>query len=259
MQAAVRKAVIPAAGAGARLYPWSKSLPKEMLPLRRRPLIEWVLEEIAGAGIEEALIIISRDKSCIRDYFETPDPSDPRGPAAFRAVASLRNRMKISWGYQDDPPGLGSAVWQSKGFVGEEPFALCLADNASLGHPTALEGLLATGTCPAVALTRRIQEHVDVYPPARFDAKTGLVTGIGDVAEGVEAEQYRPAGRLVVGPEVFRYLEDTRSETEWGEREALGRYWSAHPAPGIVVDSLRHLGSWPEYEEALMRSMEVGR
>jgi UTP--glucose-1-phosphate uridylyltransferase len=127
------KAVLPAAGWGTRFLPISKAVPKEMLPLGAKPVIHYVAEEAAAAGISDVLIIINSTKEAIRRYFE-PDPvfesvlekaGKTEALAAFRSPAALARFRFI---YQPEMKGLGDAVLMARDFVGDEPFAVMLAD-----------------------------------------------------------------------------------------------------------------------------------
>ena len=132
------KAVLPAAGWGTRFLPISKAVPKEMLPLGAKPVIHYVAEEAAAAGCTDILIIINQSKESIRRYFE-PDPFfesilEKAGKhaelAEFRKPASLARFQFI---YQPEMRGLGDAVLLAKEFVGDDPFAVLLADTVITG------------------------------------------------------------------------------------------------------------------------------
>ena len=135
MHKPVRKAVFPVAGLGTRFLPATKAMPKEMLPIVDKPLIQYAVEEAKAAGIEEFFFVTSRGKSAIDDHFDR----------AFELEATLRERGKmdlleeleahlpepgqISYTRQQTPLGLGHAVWCARSLVGDEPFAVLLADD----------------------------------------------------------------------------------------------------------------------------------
>lgn len=132
------KAVLPAAGWGTRFLPISKAVPKEMLPVGAKPVIQHVVEEAVAAGCTEILIVISQTKECVRRYFE-PDPVfesilERAGKLAelaeFRQPASL---AKFHFVVQPEMRGLGDAVLMARDFVGDEPFAVLLADTIVAG------------------------------------------------------------------------------------------------------------------------------
>ncbi len=118
----VKKAVIPAAGIGRRLYPFTKVLPKEMLPLLNKPLIHYVVEEAVAAGIDDILIVVSRNKEALIDYFDKP----PQG--LDDNVLDILEKVTIYYVRQREPKGLGDAVLYAKKHVGGEPFAVLLGD-----------------------------------------------------------------------------------------------------------------------------------
>ena len=129
----VRKAVLPAAGFGTRFLPFTRAVPKEMIPLVDKPVIQYVVEEAAAAGIEEILIITSSGKNAIQDHFNPVPDLEARLAAngkqqlldELRAIDSLAD---IHYIYQQQLNGLGDAVLRAKSFVGDEPFAVLLAD-----------------------------------------------------------------------------------------------------------------------------------
>src|SRR5260221_12594175 len=135
MQKRVRKAVFPVAGFGARILPATKAMPKEMLPVVDKPLIQYAIEEAKAAGIDEFYFVTGRAKSAIEDHFDV----------AFELEATLRERGRtelldelraslpaagdIAFTRQQRPLGLGHAVWCARHLVGDEPFAVLLVDD----------------------------------------------------------------------------------------------------------------------------------
>ena len=125
----VRKAIIPAAGLGTRLLPNTKSIPKEMLPLVDKPVLQYIVEEAVAAGVEQILIITNRGKSPIEDYFDyAPDLEErllkdgkEKEARTIRAVADMADVLFLR---QKETKGLGHAVWRAKSFVGDEPFII---------------------------------------------------------------------------------------------------------------------------------------
>ena len=137
----VRKAIIPAAGLGTRLLPNTKSIPKEMLPLVDKPVLQYIVEEAVAAGVEEILIITNRGKSPIEDYFDyAPDLearllSDGKEKEA-RTVREVADMADVYFLRQKETKGLGHAIWRAKSFVGDEPFGILLGDAvAVIGFP----------------------------------------------------------------------------------------------------------------------------
>lgn len=130
----IRKAVFPAAGLGTRFLPATKSSPKEMLPLVDKPLIQYSVEEAVASGIESILIITGRDKTAIENHFdisfELEQVLKERGKTEmFELVRNVSELAKITYTRQKQALGLGHAILQAKDFVGDEPFAVLLADD----------------------------------------------------------------------------------------------------------------------------------
>ena len=125
----VRKAIIPAAGLGTRLLPNTKSIPKEMLPLVDKPVLQYIVEEAVSAGVEEILVITNRGKNPIEDYFDyAPDlearlMQDGKVKDA-ETVHNVADMADVFFLRQKETKGLGHAVWRAKSFVGNEPFAI---------------------------------------------------------------------------------------------------------------------------------------
>src|SRR3954463_15678182 len=143
----VRKAIFPVAGLGTRLLPATKTMPKEMLTIVDRPLIQYAVDEARAAGIEEMIFVTGRGKSTLVDYFDT----------AFELEATLRGKGKsldalapsraqigeIVPVRQQQPLGLGHAVWCAREIVGDEPFAVILPDDLMVGTPGCLAQMVA--------------------------------------------------------------------------------------------------------------------
>ena len=130
----VRKAVIPAAGLGTRLLPNTKSIPKEMLPLVDKPVIQYIVEEAVAAGVEQILIITNRGKTSIEDYFDYAPDLEERLIADgkkkdARIVHDVADMADVVFMRQKETKGLGHAVWRARSFVGDEPFAVLLGDD----------------------------------------------------------------------------------------------------------------------------------
>ena len=144
----VRKAVIPAAGLGTRFLPITKSVPKELLPILDRPMLQYVVEEAAEAGIEEVIIVTARGKESIAAYFQ-PRPELEERLAATGATDLLEmmeyvsGLAKVSFVIQEEPLGLGHAVLMAKEAVGDEPFVVILPDDIIDHRPGVIAQMLA--------------------------------------------------------------------------------------------------------------------
>ena len=218
----VRKAIIPAAGLGTRLLPNTKSIPKEMLPLVDKPVIQYIVEEAVSAGIEEILIITNRGKSPIEDYFDySPDLEerlikDGKKDEAdtVRAVADMADVFFLR---QKETKGLGHAIWRAKSFVGDEPFAILLGDDIMLSEKPVLKQLVEAAeehSCSAIAVREVPDELIVKYSSVKLEEKlSDRVFRIGDMNEKPTLEEkfsnYAILGRYVLTPAIFDILAHT--------------------------------------------------
>ena len=218
----VRKASIPAAGLGTRLLPNTKSIPKEMLPLVDKPVIQYIVEEAVSAGIEEILIITNRGKSPIEDYFDySPDLEerlirDGKQDEAntVRAVADMADVFFLR---QKETKGLGHAIWRAKSFVGDEPFAILLGDDIMLSEKPVLKQLVEAAeenSCSAIAVREVPDELIVKYSSVKLEEKlSDRVFRIGDMNEKPTLEEkfsnYAILGRYVLTPAIFDILAHT--------------------------------------------------
>ena len=218
----VRKAIIPAAGLGTRLLPNTKSIPKEMLPLVDKPVIQYIVEEAVSAGIEEILIITNRGKSPIEDYFDyAPDLEDrlirdgKKDEAdTVRAVADMADVFFLR---QKETKGLGHAIWRAKTFVGNEPFAILLGDDIMLSEKPVLKQLVEAAeehSCSAIAVREVPDELIVKYSSVKLEEQLSeRVFRIGDMNEKPTLEEkfsnYAILGRYVLTPAIFDILAHT--------------------------------------------------
>jgi len=145
----VTKAIIPAAGYGTRMLPITKAIPKEMLPIGNKPVIHYVVEEAARAGITDILIVVSRGKEAIIQYFDRDPELEHRLEAKgnYELIEELRaisEMARIHCIRQPEMKGLGDAVLQGRAFVGNDPFALLLGDTIIESDPHLMSELIHT-------------------------------------------------------------------------------------------------------------------
>jgi UTP--glucose-1-phosphate uridylyltransferase len=224
MSKRVRKAVFPAAGLGTRFLPATKAVPKEMLALVDKPIIQYGVEEAIASGIEHIVIVTGRGKSTMEDHFDLSPELDAtlerRGKhellALSRAVAKL---ARISYVRQKEPLGLGHAVLCAKDLVGDEPFAVILPDDVIDADPPCLKqmidvfnekggSVLATQTVegPAISAYGVLAGEPDAANPRIFNC-TGMVE-----KPRLEDAPTKQAiiGRYILTPRVFELLEGTQ-------------------------------------------------
>ncbi len=218
----VRKAIIPAAGLGTRLLPNTKSIPKEMLPLVDKPVIQYIVEEAVSAGIEKILIVTNRGKSPIEDYFDyAPDLEERliadgklRDAQIVREVADMADVYFVR---QKETKGLGHAIWRAKSFINEEPFAVLLGDDIMLSETPVLRQLVTAAEqneCSAVAVRQVPDELITKYSSVKLEEKLSeRVYRISDMNEKPTLEEklsdYAILGRYVLTPAIFDILENT--------------------------------------------------
>lgn len=218
----VRKAVILAAGFGTRVLPASKAIPKEMLNIVDKPAIQYIVEEMAGAGITNILIVDSRGKSAIADHFDR----SPELEAALTAksntemletVQAISALADISFMRQHEMRGTGNAVLSTRRFVGDEPFVVAYADDVIIGDDPAtaqiVRAFLETGK-GAVAMKEVPTELVMKYSSLSVKSIHDNVYAIDDMIEKPKAEEiisnFSILGRCVLPPSIFDILENTK-------------------------------------------------
>ncbi|MFI5003241.1 MAG: UTP--glucose-1-phosphate uridylyltransferase, partial [Reyranellales bacterium] len=145
----VRKAVLPVAGLGTRFLPATKAMPKEMLTVVDRPLIQYAVEECMAAGIEEFVFVTGRNKHALEDHFDiayelelTLEKRNKKSELKQTRDASIAPGNAI-FTRQQAPLGLGHAVWCARHWIGREPFAVLLPDELTIGSPTCTAQLVA--------------------------------------------------------------------------------------------------------------------
>ncbi len=148
----VRKAVFPVGGLGTRFLPATKALPKEMLPIVDKPLIQYAVEEAAAAGVEEFIFVTGRGKAAIEDHFdhsyELEDLLSSRDKRSELDAlrAAIPDAGQVAYTRQQEPLGLGHAVWCARNLVGDEPFAVLLADDLILADTPCLKQMVDAAT-----------------------------------------------------------------------------------------------------------------
>lgn len=217
----VRKAVITAAGWGTRFLPLTKSLPKEMLPLVNKPLIQYSVEEAIACGVETVVIVTAPGRRAIRDYFarspELERVLEQKGEASLaEKVRRLSSMADIRYVYQKAPLGLGHAVLTARRAVGNEPFALLLPDDLfERGEQVLKKMLEVSGRYggSVVAVIKMAGDEVSRYgviEPREVANRVYQVLGLVEKPKLAEApSDLAIMGRYVLMPEIFDVLKDT--------------------------------------------------
>lgn len=245
----VRKAIIPAAGLGTRLLPNTKSIPKEMLPLVDKPVLQYIVEEAVAAGVEEILIITNRGKSPIEDYFDyAPDLearllSDGKEKEA-RTVREVADMADVYFLRQKETKGLGHAIWRAKSFVGNEPFGILLGDDIMLSDTPVLKQLVNAAEanhCSAIAIREFPDEEICKYSSVKLEEKlSDRVYRIGDMNEKPTMDErlsnYAIMGRYVLTPAIFDILANTAPGRNNEIQLTDGMKQLCHVEPMCAVD-----------------------
>lgn len=218
----VRKAVIPAAGLGTRMLPATKTVPKEMLPMVDKPVIQYIIEEAVSAGIEDILIVTNRAKSAMDDYFdyypELEERLDRAGKekelAEVRRAADLANIFYVR---QKETKGLGHAISRARRFVGDEPFAVLLGDDIMRAKTPVIGQLIHAAeefNAPVVGIQQVDPDQISKYSSVKIFPKKERVYAVADMNEKpTKAERfsdYAILGRYVLTPEIFEILDDLK-------------------------------------------------
>ncbi len=253
----VRKAVIPAAGYGTRFLPISKAVPKEMLPLVDKPVIQYVVEEAVASGITDILMVISRGKRAIEEHFapalDLELELEAKGRTAeLEALRTLQSLARIHYVWQPKMGGLGDAVRYARTFVGDEPFALLLGDTVvttkegdkpvtrQLADVVELHG----GSCVAL-------QEVSADKVSRYGIMGGEEVQPGVIRASKFVEKPKPeeapsrlavSARYVLSPAIFHHLDQTKPG-KGGElqlTDAMASLMAAEPLFGLRFDGQRH-------------------
>ena len=215
----IKKAVFPVAGLGTRFLPATKAIPKELLPIVDRPLIQYAVDEAREAGIEQIIFVTGRGKTAIVEHFDM----------AFELETTMKERGKdmsvldptratpgdIITVRQQVPLGLGHAIWCARAIVGHEPFAILLPDELMIGQPGCMKQMVEAYNEVGgnlISVLEVPQEDVSSYgviaPGATISESLTEVTGLVEKPPVAEAPSNKIiSGRYILQPEVMRTLE----------------------------------------------------
>ncbi|MCK9541364.1 MAG: UTP--glucose-1-phosphate uridylyltransferase GalU [Novosphingobium sp.] len=262
----IRKAVFPVAGLGTRFLPATKAIPKEMLPIIDRPLIQYAVDEAREAGIEQLIFVTGRGKTAIVEHFDH----------AFELEATMRERDKtleileatrIQPGNlvavrQQVPLGLGHAIWCARAIVGNEPFAIFLPDELMIGSPGCMKQMVDAYNEVGGNLISVLEvppQDVSNYGVIRPGARTGALTEVTGLVEKPPREEAPSnliiSGRYILQPEVMRVLE--RQEKGAGGEiqltDAMARMIGQQPFHAVTFAGKRYdCGSKTGFVEATL-------
>ncbi len=223
----LRKAVFPVGGLGTRFLPATKALPKEMLPIVDRPLIQYAVDEALEAGIEQMIFVTGRGKSAIEDHFDIAYELESTMAQRGKSMELLhQTRLKpgaVAYVRQQEPMGLGHAVWCARDIVGDEPFAIFLADELMVGQPGCMKQMVEAYNRVGGNLVCGFEvppEETDRYgiiSPGKQDGNLVEVTALVEKPKlGTAPSNLMIPGRYILQPEVMRVLE-TQGKGAGGE------------------------------------------
>jgi len=222
MSKRVRKAVFPAAGLGTRFLPATKAMPKEMLPVVDKPIIQYGVEEAAQSGCDQVIIVTGRGKSAIEDHFdvsfELEHLLESRGKTEMLAVVrSIAELLHVSYVRQREALGLGHAVYMAKELVGDEPFAVLLADDMMVSEKPCTRQLVdvyeqTNSSVLAVMIVegKAISKYgvLDAKPVDGFNGRLVEISGLVEKPKFEDAPSNQAIiGRYVLTPGIFTALE----------------------------------------------------
>nr|WP_269141213.1 UTP--glucose-1-phosphate uridylyltransferase GalU [Sphingomonas sp. IC-56] len=249
----LRKAVFPVGGLGTRFLPATKAMPKEMLPVVDRPLIQYAVEEAMEAGIEQMIFVTGRGKHAIEDHFdiafELEATMNERGKSLEVLDATRLKPGAIAYVRQQEPMGLGHAVWCARDIVGDEPFAVLLADDFMLGKPGCLKQMVEAYNkvggnllCAEVVPDDQTHRYGIITPGAQDGALTQVNGLVEKPKPGTAPSNLSVIGRYILQPEVMRVLEgqEIGAGGEIQLTDAMARMIGNQPFHGVTFQGTRY-------------------
>jgi UTP--glucose-1-phosphate uridylyltransferase len=215
----VRKAVFPVAGLGTRFLPATKAMPKEMLTIVDKPLIQYAVEEALEAGIEQIIFVTGRGKSALEDHFDVSYELEATMKARGKSLALIEGiRQKPgspAYVRQQEPLGLGHAVWCARDIVGDEPFAVLLPDELMVGTPGFLTQMVQAyekvggNLIGALEVDPSETDKYGIITPGKTDGPlTEVLAVVEKPPRGTAASNLMTPGRYILQPEVMKILDN---------------------------------------------------
>jgi UTP--glucose-1-phosphate uridylyltransferase len=249
----LRKAVFPVAGLGTRFLPATKAMPKEMLTVVDKPLIQYAVEEALEAGIEQIIFVTGRNKGSLEDHFdisyELEDTMRSRGKS-LDAISNIRMKPGSPvYVRQQEPLGLGHAVWCAREIVGDEPFAVLLPDELMVGKPGFMKQMVEAynqvggNVIGALEVPDSETDKYGIISPGAIDGRLTEVTALVEKPKrGTAPSNLMIPGRYILQPEVMRILE-TQEKGAGGEiqlTDAMAQLIGNQPFHGFTFDGQRY-------------------
>ncbi len=249
----VRKAVFPVAGLGTRFLPATKAIPKEMLTVVDRPLIQYAVDEAREAGIEQMIFVTGRGKGALEDHFDIAYELEATMKARGKSLEPL-DITRLPHGAlksvrQQEPLGLGHAVWCARDLIGDEPFAVLLPDDLMVGTPGCVAQMVEAYQkvggniiCVQEVPRERTASYGIVSPGAR-DGRLTEVKGLVEKPSPEEAPStLAVVGRYILQPEIMDLLgrQERGAGGEIQLTDAMARLIGTQPFHGVTFDGERH-------------------
>lgn len=249
----VRKAVFPVAGLGTRFLPATKAMPKEMLTIVDKPLIQYAVEEALEAGIEQIIFVTGRGKAALEDHFDIAYELEATMTARGKSLDLIQGtRQKPGspvYVRQQEPLGLGHAVWCAREIVGDEPFAVLLADELMVGKPGFLSQMMAAyqevggNVIGALEVPDSETDKYGIITPGAQDGRvTEVVALVEKPKQGTAPSNLMIPGRYILQPEVMRILDSpiTGAGGEIQLTDAMAQLIGVQPFYGYTFDGERY-------------------
>ena len=249
----VRKAVFPVAGLGTRFLPATKAMPKEMLTVVDKPLIQYAVEEALEAGIEQIIFVTGRGKGALEDHFdiayELEDTMRSRGKS-LDVLEGIRQKPGSPVCIrQQQPLGLGHAVWCARDIVGDEPFAVLLPDELMVGSPGFMKQMVDAyngvggNVIGALEIDDSETDKYGIISPGGINGRlTEVIALVEKPNRGTAPSNLMIPGRYILQPEVMRILE-TQEKGAGGEiqlTDAMAQLIGKQPFHGFTFNGQRY-------------------
>ncbi|WP_428969943.1 UTP--glucose-1-phosphate uridylyltransferase GalU [Sphingomonas sp. Xoc002] len=246
----VRKAVFPVAGLGTRFLPATKSMPKEMLTVVDKPLIQYAVEEALEAGIEQIIFVTGRGKGALEDHFDISYELEATMKARGKSLAVIEGiRQKPGspvYVRQQEPLGLGHAVWCAREIVGDEPFAVLLPDELMVGgfmkQMVEAYDQVDGNVIGALEVPDSETDKYGIISPGKQDGRLTEVTALVEKPKGKAPSNLMIPGRYILQPEVMQIL-DAQEPGAGGEiqlTDAMAKLIGNQPFHGFTFDGQRY-------------------
>ena len=253
---AIRKAIFPVGGQGTRFLPATKAVPKEMLPVVDRPLLQYAVDEALAAGVEQMIFVTARGKAALEEYFDVAGELvaslKAKGKAAELALldSTQLEPGRIAYVRQQEPAGLGHAVWCARLITGDEPFAVLLPDellwNPAAPALKAMVGVYERHGGNVISVLEVPEAHTHRYGIVDPGAADGLVTEVKGVIEkpkaGTAPSRLAAIGRYILQPEVMGILGEGKrgAGNEIQLTDAMAQLIGRQPFHALTFTGVRH-------------------